>query len=126
MNDKNEEGIIIKPEGIKCIPCKFRKNSYKRNKKKTVSSKGETTVEENVDSTTFKFGRGTTPDIQPRTFTLEEKLEELETKIEEIKTKHINDIDAGFRKAISVDERLIKLEKEIEELKHQRILNTMD
>ena len=128
MDDKSQKegGFSINPKGIKCFPCRFRKNSYKRNKKKIINKEGIITVEENLDTSSIGFGRGTTPPTQLRTLTLEEKIERLETKLEEIKIKQINDIDTGFRKAISLDERLLKLEKELEALKKSNGLNGLD
>ena len=128
MKDKNEKegGFSLTPKSLSCVPCRCRRNIFHKEKKKTIDENGKTTIEEHLDTSSIGFGRGITPPIQPRTLTLEEKIERLETKIEEIKIKQINDIDTGFRKAISLDERLLKLEKEIQELKNNYTLNTMD
>ena len=128
MEDKNQKegGFTLTPASLSCMPCRCRRNIFHKEKKKTIHENGQTTIEEHLDTSSIGFGRGITPVVQPRTLTLDEKIERLETKIEEIKIKQINDIDAGFRKAISLDERLLKLEKEIEKLKNKYTLNTMD
>ena len=91
-------------------------------KKKTVDENGRTTVEENIETCSLGFGnRGTTPELQPRTLTIEERIEELERKIDSIRDRNIRDIDTEFNRSVSHEERLEirlnNLEKELGMLK---------
>ena len=132
MSDENTEnnidnGFELTPTHLKCIPCRCRKKNFVKNKKKIEDKEGRTVLEETVKSSIVSFGRGASPEIQPRTLTTEERIEALENKIEEIKISNHN-----FQRSISVDEkillneRLTKLEKEVEELKHIYRFQLMD
>ena len=91
-------------------------------KKRTVDENGRTTVEENIETCSLGFGnRGTTPEFQPRTLTVEERIEELERKIDSIRDRNIRDIETEFKRSVSHEERLEirlnNLEKELKNVK---------
>ena len=72
-----------------------------KQRKRTVDENGGTTVEENIETCSLGFGnRGTTPELQPRTLTLEERIEELEKKIDRITDRNIRDIDTEFKRSV--------------------------
>ena len=132
MSDENTEnkidnGFELTPTHLKCMPCRCRKKNFVKNRKKIEDKEGRTVLEETVESSVIAFGRGASPEIQPRTLTIEERLEQLENKMEEIKNMNNN-----FKRSISVDEkillneRLIKLEKDVEELKNIYRFQLMD
>ena len=96
-------------------------------KKTTTDEMGKKIVEEDIETSSLGFGsRGITPPLQPRSYTLEQRIEELESKMEKITNKNIADIKAGFKRGVSLDERLIILEKQVEELKKYHQLKLLD
>ena len=125
--DENNGGFQVGKDGMSCFACKCKRKNLIKDKKKVIDEKeGKIVLEEVVETSIISFGRDTTPEIQPRTLTIEERIEELERKIDEINNKKIKDIDTGFRSGISVDERLLKLEREVHELKQVYQLQLMD
>ena len=130
MNDEKDKeivgGIKFNSNGLFCLACRCKRNVFVKDKKKITDETGKTIVEESIETSTIAFGRGASPEIQPRTLTVEERIDELEKKIEEIKNKKIEDIDTGFKRGITVDERLIKLEKEVYEVKQMYQFQFMD
>ena len=128
-NDENKKdentdgGFSLGKDGINCFTCKCRKNFFSKTKKRMTDEIGRTTVEECIATTSVGFGRNITPMIQPRTLTIEQRIEDLERKLEKNTDKNIADIDIGFRRSVSLDERVLRLEKEVEELKKHRRLS---
>ena len=129
--DKNTGGFSVSKDGISCFTCRCQRNFINKTKKRTVDENGRTTVEENIESCSLGFGnRGTTPEVQPRTLTVEERIEELERNIDSIRDRNIRDIDTEFKRSVSHEERLKirlnNLEKELEMLKNNHNLKLMD
>ena len=105
--DKNNGGFSVSKDGISCCTCRCKRNFINKTKKRTVDENGRTTVEENIETCSLGFGnRGTTPELQPRTLTLEERIKGLERKIDRIRDRSIRDIDTEFRRSVSHEERL--------------------
>ena len=135
MSDKNENptktnnngGFQVNKHGISCFTCKCRRNLFHKSKKTTTDEMGKTVVEEDIETSSLGFGnRGITPPLQPRSYTLEQRIEDLESKMEKITNKNIADIKAGFKRGVSLDERLLNLEKQVEELKKYHHLKLLD
>ena len=129
--DKNNGGFSVSKDGISCFTCRCKRNFINKTKKKTVDENGRTTVEENIETCSLGFGnRGTTPELQPRTLTLEERIEQLERKIDRIRDSNIRDIDTEFKRSVSHEERLEirlnNLEKELEMLNKYHNLKLLD
>ena len=57
---------------------------------------------------------------------MEQRIQDLESKMERITNRNIADIDAGFKRRVSLDERLIRLEKQVEELRQYHHLKLSD
>ena len=58
---KNNGGFILTPTSLNCLPCRCRKNLYHK-ETKTTSDKDSKTIYIVENRTSYKVGRGTTPD----------------------------------------------------------------
>ena len=83
--DDNEGGFQVSKDGMSCFACRCRRNILHKDKKKITDETGKTIIEESIETSSIAFGRGTTPPVQPRSLTIEERIEELEHKIDQIK-----------------------------------------
>ena len=109
MEEKKQGGIKINKEGLFCLACRCKKNLFRKSKKILTEESGKIIVEENIETCSLGFGnREITPPIQPRTLTIEQRIEILENKIDKI-----------------MDEKIVSIEKEVSQLK-QNTLNGMD
>ena len=125
--NNNNGGFQVNKNGISCFTCKCRRNLFHKSKKTTTDETGKTVVEEDIETSSLGFGnRGITPPIQPRSYTIEQRIQDLESKMERITNKNIADIDAGFKRGVSLDERLLHLEKQVEELRQYHCLKLLD
>ena len=117
---KNDEGFILTPTSLNCLPCRCRRNVYHK-ETKTTSDKDSKTVYIIENRSSYKVGRGTTPDNN--IFAPDQ-------------SGSIAICDTGWGKSQitpeEMEERLEKCETDIIEVKrdieviNKNILNTMD
>ena len=73
-NDEKGGGFNFSKDGVSCFTCRCKKKTLNKDKKKIIDEKeGKVVLEEVVETSIISFGRDTTPEIQPRTLTIEEK-----------------------------------------------------
>ena len=61
--DNNEDGgFHLSTDGINCLPCRCRRNLYHKATVKTTDENNITTINIVEDRSSFKMGRGITPD----------------------------------------------------------------
>ena len=60
--DNNEGGIHLTKDGFNCLPCRCRRNLYHKETVKTTDENNITTINIVEDRSSFKMGRGITPD----------------------------------------------------------------
>ena len=61
--DNNEDGgLHLSTDGINCLPCRCRRNLYHKATVKTTDENNITTINIVEDRSSFKMGRGITPD----------------------------------------------------------------
>ena len=66
MSDKDKDnedgGFHLSTDGINCLPCRCRRNLYHKATVKTTDENNITTINIVEDRSSFKMGRGITPD----------------------------------------------------------------
>ena len=61
--DNNEDGgFHLSTDGINCLPCRCRRNLYHKETVQTTDENNITTINIVEDRSSFKMGRGITPD----------------------------------------------------------------
>ena len=62
MSDNEDGGFRLSTDGINCLPCRCRRNLYHKETVKTTNENNVTTINIVEDRSSFKIGRGVTPD----------------------------------------------------------------
>ena len=75
--DEKEGGLQVYRDGMSFFACRCRKNVLHKNKKKIADETGKVIIQEGIETSSLAFRRGTTPPVQRRTLTFEERIEEL-------------------------------------------------
>ena len=121
-NGKSDGGIQINKDGLNCLPCRCRRNTLHKETKTTTNQHNEVVVSVIEDRSSFRIGRGVTPDTQNI----------FKTNEIAIQSGDVSIADTGWgqtgRKITpeEAEDRIEKLEKQVEELKSFQRMNSMD
>ena len=113
--EENNGGFHIDKSSVDCNFCRCGKKALHKETKTTTDKEGNVVVNQVENRSSWKMGRGTTPDGNAIFKTDMNDKEDVDT------------VSTGFTsRKPTPEERIEALEKEVEELKRYRKLNSMD
>ena len=113
--EENSGGFHIDKSSVDCNFCRCGKKALFKQTKTTTDKEGNVVVNQVENRSSWKVGRGTTPDGNAIFQTNMKDNEDVDT------------VDTGFgSRKPTPEERIEVLEKEVEELKKNFRLNSMD
>ena len=113
--EENNGGFHIDKSSVDCNFCRCGKKALHKETKTTTDKEGNVVVNQVENRSSWKMGRGTTPDGNAIFKSNMNEKEDVDT------------IDTGFgSRKPTPEERIEILEKAVEELKRHRKLNSMD
>ena len=113
--EENNGGFHIDKSSVDCNFCRCGKKALYKETKTTTDKEGNVVVNQVENRSSWKMGRGTTPDGNAIFKTNMNDKEDVDT------------VSAGFTsRKPTPEERIEALEKEVEELKRYHKLNSMD
>ena len=113
--EENNGGFHIDKSSVDCNFCRCGKKALHKETKTTTDKEGNVVVNQVENRSSWKMGRGTTPDGNAI----------FKTNMND--TEDVDTVSTGFTsRKPTPEERIEALEKEVEELKRYRKLNSMD
>ena len=113
--EENNGGFHIDKSSVDCNFCRCGKKALYKETKTTTDKEGNVVVNQVENRSSWKMGRGTTPDGNAIFITNMNDKEDVDT------------VSTGFTsRKPTPEERIEALEKEVEELKRYCKLNSMD
>ena len=113
--EESNGGFHIDKSSINCNFCRCGKKALHKETKTTTDKEGNVVVNQVEDRSSWKMGRGTTPDGNAM----------FKTNIND--KEDVDIVSTGFTsRKPTPEERIEALEKQVEELKRHRKLNGMD
>ena len=115
MSEQSNGGFHIDKSSVDCNFCRCGKKALYKETKTTTDKKGNVVVNQVENRSSWKMGRGTTPDGNAI----------FKTNVND--KEGVDTVSTGFNsRKPTPEERIEALEKEVEELKRYNKLNRMD